>query len=71
MGKLLDDVSVAGERVHRLELQLSEAREILRKRMAAAHDEEISMNRIAKAAGITREGVRYALGRQNTNHTGR
>lgn len=61
MGKLLDDVEYVSLDYHALNLAARNQRERLRKAMREAHDEGISMNKIAKAAGLTREGVRYAL----------
>lgn len=64
MGRLLSDVQSAGASYHELETQLGQARAELRQRMELAHSEGISMSKIANAAGFTREGVRYLLGRQ-------
>ena len=62
MGKLLDDIEERGAHYHQLQAHLDLARTNLRLAMQRAHDEGISMNKIAIAAGMTREGVRYALG---------
>jgi len=64
MGKLLTDVEEAGAKYHFLEARLEQARQELREKMHLAHNEGISMNKIAIAAGLTREGVRYALGQK-------
>lgn len=61
MGKLLSDVEKAAWSYHELEKELGTARKVLRTYMRQAHGEGISMNKIAIAAGMTREGVRYAL----------
>lgn len=64
MGQLLSGVQAAGERYHELEAELKVARSNLRYSMRTAHNEGISMAKIAAAAGVTRQGVRYLLGRQ-------
>lgn len=64
MGRLLTDVAEAASEYHDLENKLNLARGSLRNKMRRAHDEGISMNKIAIAAGFTREGVRYALGQK-------
>jgi DNA-binding phage protein len=61
MGKLLRDVELFGANYQRRQEELDKARRALRQSMGKAHEEGISMNKIAKAAGLTREGVRYAL----------
>lgn len=61
MGKLLTDVERSAATYHELEKRLELAREDLREKMAIARNEGISMNKISIAAGLTREGVRYAL----------
>jgi len=61
MGKLLSQVESAARDYHEVTAELEDARKALRGVMHVAHEEGISMNKIAKAAGLTREGVRYAL----------
>ncbi len=61
MGKLLRSVELAGGEYQDRRVQLESARVTLREAMLHAHEEGISMNKIANAAGMTREGVRYAL----------
>lgn len=61
MGKLLNQVEQAGRDYKACQQELQSSRAALRGTMQAAHDEGISMNKIAIAAGFTREGVRYAL----------
>ena len=61
MGKLLSQVQECGVAYARHQEHTDVARSALRLAMKQAHDEGISMNKIAIAAGMTREGVRYAL----------
>jgi DNA-directed RNA polymerase sigma subunit (sigma70/sigma32) len=62
MPRLLDDVTQAAERVRTLELEqratMDKAREELRVKVRAAHDEGISFAAIGRAAGLSRERVR-------------
>lgn len=59
----LDAVRAAGERVQGATAQLEGARRELYAAIRAAHDSGESNAAIARAAMLTREGIRYLLGR--------